>query len=365
MTMTFRHGHACTDGPLVCFIAGDDAAPEALLPTVALLHELVPGIRFREAGGRRAARKQDGYHLPKETRQLITAADCTLLGASGEPSWPILWHLRWGMHTAVNVRPIRWRPGYRSPLQHPEQINYVIVYDNLEGLSPPREGDLNELPLLPSSASWDWAPEPAASGAYAVRICTDAQIRRVAATAIHLAYERQSLGSPGCVTLGAHDSLQPRTDGRFRQLVREMVAAKAGLTYQEFPIDDLVQRMVAEPEKLDVVVLNTEQGNILAQMAAGCIGGPGLAPGACYGEDYAYFEPAHGSAVDLAGKDMLNPTATLLTGALLLDYLGYIREKEQLEDAVARVYRQGNVLPTDQGGQASTSEFFAAVRRAL
>lgn len=362
MTMTFRHGHACADGPLVCVIAGDDAAPEVVLPTVELLHKLAPGIRFREAPGGRAAQEQYGDPCPKETRRLISAADCTFLGASGEP---ILWHLRWGMQTAVNVRPISWQPGYRSPLAHPERLHYVIVRDNLEGLSPPREGDLDELHTLPSSAGWYLPPKAGEQGAYAVRVCTDEQIKRVAATAIHLAYERQSLGSPGHITLGANYALQPRTDGRLRQLVREMVEARAGLTYQEFLIDDLARRMVAEPETLDVVVLNNEHGDILADMAAGCIGGPGLAPSACYGEDYAYFAPAHGSAPDLAGRNTINPTAALLTGALLLDYLGYMREKAQLEDAVARVYRQGQTLTADQGGSARTSEFFAAVHAAL
>jgi isocitrate/isopropylmalate dehydrogenase len=196
-------------------------------------------------------------------------------------------------------------------------------------------------------------------------VSTDEQIRRVAQAAIHVAYERQSLGAPGVITLGAKYSIQPRTDGRFREIVREMVQAKAGLTYNEYLIDDLARRMVAEPETLDVVVLGNEHGDILADMAAGCIGGLGLAPSACYGEDYAYFEPVHGSAPDLAGKNAINPTAMLLTGAMLLDFLGYIREKQRLEDAIARIYRQGNVLTVDQGGKATTIEFFTEVRKQI
>ncbi|HET8843843.1 MAG TPA: hypothetical protein VFN35_20435, partial [Ktedonobacteraceae bacterium] len=93
MTMNFRHGHNCTDGPLVCVIPGDDAAPEVVLPTVELLHELVPGIRFREAVSGRAAEEQFGEPFPRQTRQAISAADCTFFGASGGPSRPVLWHL--------------------------------------------------------------------------------------------------------------------------------------------------------------------------------------------------------------------------------------------------------------------------------
>lgn len=363
--MIFRHGHACADGPLVCVIHGDDAAPEVVRPAVELLHELVPGIRFREALSGRAAEEKYGEPFPKETRQAISAADCTLFGASGGPSRPVLWHLRWGMQTAVNVRPVRWQQGYRSPLSQPAHLNYVIVRDNLEGMYPPREGDLRELSALASSQNWYQPPGTDEQGAYAVRISTDEQIKRVAQTAIHLAYERQSIGYPGRVTLGAKYSILTQTDGRFRQIVREMVEAKAGLSYQEFLIDDLARRMVAEPETLDVVVLGNEHGDILADMAAGCLGGLGLAPSACYGEDYAYFEPVHGSAPDLAGKNIINPTAMLLTGALLLDYLGYMREKQLLEDAIARLYRRGAVLPVDQGGTASTGEFIVAVRQEL
>ena len=84
--MIFRHGHNCADGPLVCVIPGDDAAPEVVQPTVELLHDLVPGIRFREALSGRAAEEKYGDPFPKETRQLISAADCTVFGASGGPS---------------------------------------------------------------------------------------------------------------------------------------------------------------------------------------------------------------------------------------------------------------------------------------
>ncbi|MEO7020755.1 MAG: isocitrate/isopropylmalate family dehydrogenase, partial [Ktedonobacteraceae bacterium] len=267
--MNFRHGHSCADGPLVCVIPGDDAAPEVVRPTVELLHELVPGIRFREALSGREAQEKLGDPFPKETRQAISAADCTVFGSSGGPSRPVLWHLRWGMQTAVNVRPVRWQQGYRSPLSHPERVNYVIVRDNLEGMYPPREGDLSELSTLASSSGWYLPPKAGEQGAYSVRVNTDEQIRRVAQAAIHVAYERQSIGYPGRVTLGAKYSIQPRTDGLFRQIVREMVEAKAGLTYQEFLIDDLARRMIAEPETLDVVVLGNEHGDILADVGAG------------------------------------------------------------------------------------------------
>jgi len=244
---------------------------------------------------------------------------------------------------------------------HPERINYVIVRDNLEGMYPPREGDLNELVALSSSGSW-WQPPPVEKrGAYAVRICTDEQMYRLAVAACELASRRQLAGYSGCVTLGAKYSIMPRTDGRLRSIVMETVHAYPGLSYQEFLIDDLARRTVAAPETLDVVVLSNEHGDILADVASGGIGGLGLSPSACYGEHYAYFEPVHGSAPDLAGKGIINPTAMLLSGAMMLAYLGYTQQAQHLERAIERVYREGVSLNRDQGGSASTMEFVEAV----
>jgi isocitrate/isopropylmalate dehydrogenase len=351
--------------PTVCVIPGDDAAPEIMRPTVEILRSLAPTIHFVEAACGRKAQETYGSTFPDETRQAIDSADCTLFGASGGPSRPILWYLRWHKETYINVRPVRWYPGYRSPLVDPERIDYIIARDNLEGMYPPREGDLSELANLASSASWWQAPPVDKVGAYAVKVATDEQMQRVANAACQIALQRQAAGYPGRVTLGAKYSIQPRTDGRLRAIVKEAVSQYSSLSYQEFLIDDMARRLVASPETLDVIVLNNEHGDILADVASGTIGGLGLSPSACYGENYAYFEPVHGSAPDLVGKNIINPTAMLLSGAMMLEYLGYVEQARQLEQAVERVYRIGTVLPVDQGGQASTQEFVEAVCRYL
>ena len=243
----------------------------------------------------------------------------------------------------------------------PEYIDYVIVRDNLEGMYPPREGDVSELGALTSSKSWWQAPPLEKHGTYAVRVCTDEQMHRLAVSACELALCRQSTGYPGIVTLGAKYSILPRTDGRLRTIVKETVRAYPRLSYQEFLIDDLARRLIAAPETLDVVVLSNEHGDILADVASGSIGGLGLSPSACYGEHYAYFEPVHGSAPDLAGKGIINPTAMLLSGAMMLNYLGYHEQAKQLELSIERTYHEGACLTRDQGGKGSTMEFVEAV----
>ncbi|GHO74144.1 3-isopropylmalate dehydrogenase [Ktedonobacter sp. SOSP1-85] len=363
--MSSEHVTTPRSGLRVCVVAGDDAAPEVVLPTVALLRELVPEILFTQALSGREAQERYGEAFPTETRAAIDSADCTLFGASGGPSRPVLWYLRWGKQTYVNIRPVRWLPGYQSPMRQPERIDYVIVRDNLEGMYPPREGALSELGTLTSSGSWWQAPPVQETGAYAVRVSTDTQARRVAEAACDLALQRLAAGYPGCVTLGAKYSILPQTDGRFREIVRETVREHPELSYQEFLIDDLGRRMIAVPETLDVVVLGNEHGDILADVASGSIGGLGLSPSACYGEEYAYFEPVHGSAPDIAGKNIINPTAMLLSGAMFLAHYGYREQSTRLERAIARVYSEGHALPADQGGSASTSDFIAAVRSQL
>ncbi len=362
--MSFAHfeRRSSASPPTVCVIPGDDAAPEVMRPTVEILRTLVPDIQFVEVLSGREAQAHYGEAFPAETRAAIDTADCTLFGASGGPSRPILWYLRWGKRTYTNIRSVRWYAGYASPMLHPERIDYVIVRDNLEGLYPPREGDITELSALSSSSTWWQAPPTDKVGAYAVRVTTDEQMQRVAISACELALQRQASGYPGRVTLGAKYSIQPRTDGRFRSIVRDTVREYAPLSYQEYLIDDLGRRMIASPETLDVVVLSNEHGDILADVASGSIGGLGLSPSACYGEDYAYFEPVHGSAPDLVGKGTINPTAMLLSGAMLLKYLGYSKKAQQLREVIVQVYREGRALPVDQGGHAGTQEFVHAVQ---
>ncbi|MHC4372372.1 MAG: isocitrate/isopropylmalate family dehydrogenase [Planctomycetota bacterium] len=102
-----------------------------------------------------------------------------------------------------------------------------------------------------------------------------------------------------------------------------------------------------------------------SDLGAEVVGGLGIAPSGCYGDGVAYFESVHGSAPDIAGKGIANPTATILSSVMMLDYLGLETEAQALEKAVAEVYRKGEVLPVDQGGEASTTEFAEAVLKEI
>jgi isocitrate/isopropylmalate dehydrogenase len=134
---------------------------------------------------------------------------------------------------------------------------------------------------------------------------------------------------------------------------------------QTFIVDDLAQRLVTMPHELDVVVLPNLYGDILSDLAGGILGGLGLAPSGCYGDDYAYFESAHGSAPDIAGQGIINPTATILSAAMMLDHLGFEDEAARLDRAVSAVFADGKHLTPDQGGRATTIEFCDAIGHSL
>jgi isocitrate/isopropylmalate dehydrogenase len=123
--------------------------------------------------------------------------------------------------------------------------------------------------------------------------------------------------------------------------------------------------MITKPQLFDVIVMPNLYGDIMSDGAAGLLGGLGLAPSGCYGEHYAYFESAHGTAPDIAGQHIINPTATLLSASMMLDYLGFNSEASRLSTAIKQVYAEGKMLTVDQGGSAKTYEFCDAVAKIL
>jgi isocitrate/isopropylmalate dehydrogenase len=157
----------------------------------------------------------------------------------------------------------------------------------------------------------------------------------------------------------------PQTDGLFRSVTEAVAKEYPELEYEDFIVDDLAHRLVRDAGHFDVIVLPNLYGDVLSDVAAGLAGGLGLAPSGCYGDGYAYFESAHGTAPDIAGRHVINPTATLLSGAMMLEYLGFDDAGARLRRAIVAVYADGACLTPDQGGTASTDAFCAAVERAL
>jgi isocitrate/isopropylmalate dehydrogenase len=342
----------------VVVLPGDDAAPEAMAATMDALRAMRLDIEYLEfPPGEQWVRGETDVRA----RAAIDNSDSTLFGSTSGKTTSI-GYLRWGKQTYANVRPTRYSPGYRSPLKNPDGIDFVIVRENLEDLYLGLEGPLEQLaPLKPYSRILRGPIDTAASGRYAIKVITERNTRRVARFACELALKRKRAGGRGKVTCTSKYNMLREADEFFRRICEETVRGYPELKYEQFIVDDFARRLVQSPHELDVVVTPNLYGDILSDAAAGTIGGLGVAPSGCYGDSYAYFESVHGTAPDIKGMNVINPTATMLSAAMMLDYLGLPEAGTRLEGAIRKVYAEGRTLTPDQGGEAKTGEFARAV----
>jgi isocitrate/isopropylmalate dehydrogenase len=304
-----------------------------------------------------------GNPMPEETKRAAREADGVLFGAAGPSTSAVVSWLRWEMSAWAGVRPIKFFPGMHSPLADPEGIDYILLRENSEGIFPGREGDLADLvKLMPnlSDRTGRTVKEFGTEGRFAVKVVTPRGAERIARFACELARKRQALGKPGKVTCVTKSNVLPRTDGLYHQTV-ERIVREAGLPFEHFHVDDAARRLVRFPKSMDVVLCMNLYGDILSDLGAETAGGLGLAPSGNFGDGWAYFESVHGSAPDIAGRGIANPTATIRSAALMLEHMGMSAEAQRLDQAVARIYRDGKVLTPDQGGTAKTREMTQAV----
>jgi isocitrate/isopropylmalate dehydrogenase len=344
-----------TDIRRVAVVEGDDAAPEVVRPAV----------RVAEAAGARLDWVTVDVDEPDKAKAIIDGSAATLFGAASRRSLPLLMHLRWGLETFANVRPARYLTGARSPLAHPAGVDFVIVRENLEDLYCGVEGELADLAPLRRRDRRN-RPIEEAAGAYAIKAVTRERTADVARVAFRYARDRAARrGRPGHVAVGTKHNVLPRSDGLFRDVVTEVAAEFPDVPLRSYLADDLGRLIVAAPHDLDVVVLPNLYGDLFSDVAAGVIGGLGMAPSGCYGHRYAYFEAVHGTAPDLVGRGTINPTAQFLSTAMLLEHVGETGPARRVVAAVESVYADGRALTPDQGGTATTRQFTDAVLSAL
>jgi 3-isopropylmalate dehydrogenase len=305
-----------------------------------------------------------GSPVPDETKRICREADAVLFGAAGPATTRVVGWLRWEMDAWAGVRPAKFYPGMRSPLADPDGIDLVVIRENSEGIYPGREGDLTDAQrALPNVRDrFGRGLDHYKDGRFAVKVATRGGATRIARFACELARRRMASARAGKVTCVTKSNVLPQTDGLFHTIVRDVVATYSDLAFEHFHVDDAARRIIRFPKTLDVVVCMNQYGDILSDVAGEVAGGLGVAPSGNFGDGgWAYFESVHGSAPDIAGKGIVNPTGTLLSAALMLEHLGLTAEAARLQSAVARVYRDGEALTPDQRGTASTKEMTAAV----
>ncbi len=345
---------------VVAVVPGDDAAPEAMRASLVVLHALDLDFTFDVLPEGRELAEMPSADRAAMVIDRLDRAETVLFGSSNGTT-PGIAHLRWGRGTYANVRPVRWRPGFRSPMAQPDKLDYVIVRENLEDAYVGIMGDAEDLRatgLIGPRARLAWEGE----GRYAAKIITRQGTEKVARFSFELARRRAAdTGRSPNLTVSAKTNMLPATDRWFCDIVAEVGAEYPDVKLTQYIVDDMAHRLVLHPDELDVLLLPNLYGDVLSDQGAGTIGGMGLAPSGCYGDDFAYFESAHGTAPDIEGQDRINPTATLLSAVMMLEWLGFDNQAARLDQAIDRVYAAGAQLTVDQGGTATTGEFAAAV----
>lgn len=322
------------------------------------------GVDMRVVSHRAGAQHylDSGVALPEDVLRDCERADAILFGAMGLPhvrgsdGTEIIPQLDLRMHFDLfaGVRPIRAMPGLPTPLAHPNasKIDLVLVRESTEGLFYSRgRGEVcND------------------SEAFDTMKITRAGTSRVCEFAFKLAADRKArLGKPGRVT-NIDKANVFASMAFFRKVFEETAARYPGLTADSAYVDAMALNLVLKPWTYDVMVTENMFGDILSDLIAALVGGMGMAPSGDIGEKHALFQPAHGSAPDIAGQGRANPTAMLLSTAMMLDWLA-VRHADQrlhdaaamIESAVAESFADRSVMPFEFGGSSGTVAITRAV----
>lgn len=354
----------------IAAIDGDGIGPEVCQATITVLREACgERLRFSAYEGGAAHYARTGAVLPDETFAACQRSHAILHGAAGLPgiTYPdgtevgnnLHLQLRFRLDLYANVRPIRLYRGARSPLAgwQPGQIDYVIVRENTEGLYASRGAGVN----LRGEVATD------------TLVVTRKGVERVARFSFELARRRKGAPRDGKHRVTVCDKANIlRSYAFFRAVCDEVARDYADVEIDYAYADAITVHMLKKPDFYDVIVAENMFGDIISDLGAGTVGGLGIAASAELGDQHGLFQGAHGSAPDIAGQNLASPVATILSGALMLRWLGerhgdaaLLADADRVERAVEEVLAQGESVPRDLGGSASCSAMTEAICRAL
>ncbi|WP_281193584.1 isocitrate/isopropylmalate family dehydrogenase [Halorubrum sp. F4] len=322
----------------IVVIEGDGIGREVVPAAIEVLEAFDIGFEFVEAEAGDAVKETTGEALPAETYETVADADATLFGAAGETAADVILPLRDAVDSFVNVRPAKAYPGVDA--LRPE-TDVVFLRENTEGVYAGHEDRLSEdLSTL-------------------TRVVTSSASRELAEYACEFVEDGRGPDGRDGFTVAHKSNVMRETDGRFRREVLA-VAEERGVDADEELMDAFATKLPLDPSGYGVVVCPNLAGDVLSDLAAGLVGGLGLLPSANVGHENGLFEPVHGTAPDIAGEGIANPTATVLSAAMLLEHLGYVEEGGRVRTAVESVLSDGP-RTGDLGGDATTEEVTAAI----
>lgn len=323
----------------VAVIGGDGIGPEVVAAALKVLEATGLAFDFRSYLAGDDCLAATGVALPAETLQGALTADAVLFGAAGNSAADVILRLRAELGTFVNLRPAKAYAGVEC--LHPA-TDMMIVRENTECIYAGHENVLTPDVTI------------------ATRVITTTASERIARFALDWAGRH----GKGKVTAVHKANVLRKTDGLFLACCRRVAPEFPALKYEEALVDSVAMRMVLDPRQFEVIVTTNLFGDILSDLAAGLIGGLGLCPSANLGLEHALFEPVHGSAPDIAGRGLANPTAAILCGAMLLRHLGEDEAAARVEKAMEQCLAARQTT-ADLGGQLSTDGAAQAVIKRL
>ena len=335
---------------IISLIPGDGIGPELSEATIEILNAIQQTFDIKldivqvEAGD--ISYEKTGIALPKETVEAIKKSHACMKGPVGETAADVIVKLRIMFDLYANLRPIKTYPPV--PSLKPD-IDMIFVRENTEDVY---KGIEFEIP----------------DGAICIRLITKKNSERIAKKAFEIARRRNGKKR---VTAIHKANVMKKTCGLFAETCRDVAKQYPDITFDELYVDAASMRLIKEPETFDVFVTPNMFGDILSDEAAQLIGGLGMAPGANIGDNFALFEPIHGSAPNRAGKQTANPISMILSAKWMFDWLGEkyndeecLKAAQAIEDAVSKTLHKGETIP-DFGGNAKTIEMAQAMAREI
>jgi isocitrate dehydrogenase (NAD+) len=328
----------------ITLIPGDGIGPEVSKAVKEILAAAGVDIAWDEIPARAEIERRGMTFMQSGVLDSIRKNRVALKGpmmtavAGGAPSINV--GLRQALDLYANLRPVKNLEGVQSRF---EGVDLVIIRENTEDLYAGLEHTV--VPGVVES----------------LKIITERASTRIAKFAFEYArkHGRKKIHA-------IHKAnIMKLSDGLFLTSTRKVAEQYPDIEYKELIIDNACMQIVLDPQQFDMLLLTNLYGDIMSDLAAGLVGGLGVVPSGNIGESVAIFEAVHGTAPDIAGKGIANPTALLMSGIMMLDHFGEMEAARRVEGALHRVYREGRSLTRDVRGTATTAEFTAAVIRAL
>ncbi len=323
-------------GHTITLIPGDGIGPEVAEATKRVLDAAGVRIRWDTHDAGAAVAEKRGTVLPNEVLESIRRNKVALKGPIGTPIGKgfrsVNVTLRQALDLYANVRPVRSLPGVEPRF---EGTDLVIIRENTEDLYAGLE-----LMIMPGIAQ-------------SIKLITDKGCTRICEYAFEYA---ERMGRKR-VTAVHKANIMKLSDGMFLECFRKTALSHPKIEPAEMIVDATAMQMVRNPNKLDVIVTENLYGDILSDLAAGLVGGLGIVPGANIGREAAVFEAVHGTAPDIAGTGMANPTALIQSAVMMLHHLGETSAGDRIERALIEVFRRGDSKTSDLGGSATTDQF--------